>query len=132
MRTTQQEGMDYDFKVDQVIRERQDTWPGIRLVVPIDPPPTGLETTMRIPPGDVPEFRRVPPPPPPGRDPPIAPPPVSGIPFWIGGAGMGGSRKAGSKSSMFAKQLKRDIGDLSITGGKKGVFSNMLGRAKKK
>ena len=132
LRTTQQEGMDYDFKVDQVIRERQDTWPGIRLVVPIDPPPTGLETTMRIPPGDVPEFRRPPDTPPPGRDPPVVPPPVSGIPFWIGGAGMGGSRKAGSKSSMFAKQLKRDIGDLSITGGKKRVFSNMLGRAKKK
>jgi hypothetical protein len=36
-----------------------------------------------------------------------------------------------TKTGIFAREIKRDIGDLSIM-GKKGIFSDMIGRRKKK
>ena len=57
---------------------------------------------------------------------------IGGVPFWpFGGGGLGGAGVRGTKTGIFAREITRDIGDLSIM-GKKGIFSDMVGRVKKK
>jgi hypothetical protein len=95
----------------------------------VDTPDTPLIKILDVP--DYPYGRPGTPPPDTGVGRPIPPAPP-GVPIWLGGAGgLGGAAKRGTKTGMFARQIKRDIGDLSII-GKKGIFTNMLGRAKKK
>ena len=64
---------------------------------------------------------------------PTTPRDIGGVPLlpWGSGGGLGGGRAAGSKTGIFGRTIKRDIGNLSIM-GKKGIFSDMVGRAKKK
>lgn len=121
-----QEKLDFEPK----LRDRLDYWPGMKLIdvyepkIPLEP---ALRTTdYEIPDHTIPKI-----PPPEGRDPPVLPPVPGGIPIWLGGGGLGGAARRGTKTGMFARQIKRDIGDLSIV-GKKGIFSNMVGRAKRK